>query len=61
MQKDFNKSDLTTFLHKRINEYENKQKDAQAQLDEIQQEYQKLMMKINSQKSKYKSTVYLLS
>ena len=27
--KDFNKSDLTTFLHKRINEYETKQKEAQ--------------------------------
>jgi hypothetical protein len=35
MKKDFNKSDLTTFLLKRINEYENKQKDAQAQFDEI--------------------------
>ena len=58
---NFDKSDLTQFLQKRILDYERKQQSAQNQLDEILGEYQKLIDKINQQKNKYKSIVLLLS
>ena len=52
---------MTQFLQKIILDYERKQQEAQNQLDEIRQEYEKLFEKVHQQKSKYKNIVFLLS
>ena len=55
------RSDLTTFLQKRISEYEQKQDDAKKQLQAVQADYEALIQKVNGQKEAYLQLAKLLS
>ena len=55
------KSELTSFLQRRITEYEQKQDAAAQQLADVQAEYERLINKVKGQKETYMKLAQLIS